>query len=71
MTDGKPSVSQIAEASRNGHGVQYEIVTYRGVEILVLRRNVENAIKITAEFTSDIEVIKLAETLGIKLRKFR
>lgn len=76
-TDGKPSVSQIAEASKagalNGRNgtIDYEIIEFRKVQILIPRKKLLPLIETTAEFTSDIEVINLAETLGIKLRRFR
>lgn len=71
MADGKPSIQQIASASQNGHSVKYEIVTYRGVEILIRRKLLLPAIEMTCEFTHDASAIQLAEELGIKLRKFR
>lgn len=70
MTDGKPTVSQIAEASKEGH-IQYEIVTYRGVEILMTKAPLRHAVEITYELTHDPEVEKLAGLMGIKLRRFR
>lgn len=71
MTDGKPTAHQIHEASQNGHTVQYEIITYRGVEILMRKKVLMNAIETTYEFTHDPDVEELAQACGIKLRKFR
>lgn len=65
----KPTVREIAEASKGGH-VRYEVISYQGVELLLTRDRLLNAVRITAEFTHDPEMEKLAETLGIKLRRF-
>jgi len=66
MTTGKPSVHEIAHASD-----KYEVVVYRGVEILMLKSMLHNSISVTAEFTHSPAVEELAETCGIKLRRFR
>lgn len=70
MTDGKPTVSQIATASKDGH-IQYEIVTYRGVVILMTKARLKPAVEITAQMTHDPKVEELAGQMGIKLRRFR
>lgn len=78
MTDDqRPTVRQIAETSKTGclkhrYGtIQYEVVKYEGVEILISKDRLYNAIRVSAEFTHNPEIEKLAEKLGIKLRRFR
>ncbi|MDP2753357.1 MAG: hypothetical protein Q8P40_03080 [Nitrospirota bacterium] len=68
--DGKPTIREIAEASKHGY-IEYEIITFRGVEILIIKDRLYGAIETTAEFTHDPRVEELAKKLGIKLRKFR
>ena len=62
----KPSVHEIAHASD-----KYEVVTHKGVEVLVLKSMLHNAIRMTVEFTHDPAVEELAGICGIKLRRFR
>ncbi len=73
MTDGKPTIRQIYKASQSGAlgKRRYELVTVHGVEILMPMCYVRSAIEGTAEFTHSEDVIKLAEEMNIKLRKFR
>lgn len=66
-----PTAQEIADASNNGHRIQYEIVTYHGVPILILKSHLMRAITITAEFTRDKRVEQLARDFGITLRRFR
>ncbi len=70
MTDSKPTVSQIAAASQGGY-VQYEVITYRGVEILMIKAWLKPAIERTYELTHDPDVETLAREMGITLRRFR
>jgi hypothetical protein len=65
-TDGKPTIREITAASDI-----YEIVTFRGVEILLSRKVLFSAIETTYEFTHDPPVAQLMTQLNIKLRKFR
>ncbi len=67
--DGKPTVREIAEASK-GY-IKYEIITFRGVEILITKDRLYGAIETTAEFTHDPGVEELAKKLGMKLRRYR
>ncbi len=71
----KPTVWQIYEASKAGalYGGKnkYEIVKFHDVEILMPVSKLLPAIETTVEFTGDLSVIKLAEEMNIKLRKFR
>lgn len=67
----KPTVREIAEASRQGYRIKYEIITCQGVEILITRDKLYHAIETTAEFTHDKRVEELAKNLGIKLRRLR
>lgn len=69
--DGKPTVREIAEASKHGYRIKYEIITCQGVEILITRDKLYHAIETTAEFTHDPRVEELAKRLGIKLRRFK
>lgn len=57
--DGKPTVREIAEASK-GY-IEYEIITFRGVEILITKDRLYGAIETTAEFTHDPRVEELAK----------
>ena len=75
--DGKPTIYEIAEASKAGAlngrwgAREYEIITFRGVEILVKRKILETAIEVTHEWTHDLDVEKLSREMGITLRRFR
>lgn len=66
----KPTVKEIAEASEHGY-IRYEIITFQGVEILITKNRLYDAIETTAEFTHDLKVEELAKKLGLKLRRFR
>lgn len=67
MTDDKPTIHEIADASNT----KYEIITYRGVEVLIRRSALETAIELSVEWTHNKVVEELAKECGIKLRRFR
>ena len=54
-----------------GGKVEYDLIEYRGVKLLITRSKIKSLVEITAEFTHDPEAEKLAGELGIKLRRFR
>ena len=65
-----PTVEEIVKMSKGGH-VEYDSIEYRGVKLLITRPKIKSLVEVTAEFTHDPEVEKLAGELGIKLRRFR
>ncbi len=64
------TVEEVAAASQ-GAQAKYEIVTYRGVKILMPRTKIEHAVEVTHELTHQQDVEQLAKDMGITLRKFR
>lgn len=69
MSD-RPTIDQIVEFSKNREP-KYGTVTFNGVRLLITEKKIRDAIAVTAEFTHDPDVEKLATDMGIKLRKFR
>jgi len=65
-----PTVEEIVKESK-GKTVEYELIEYRGVKLLIPRSAIKTLVEATCEFTHDPEAEKLAGELGIKLRKFR
>ena len=65
-----PTVEEIVKASKGGH-IEYDLIEYRGVKLLITRAKIKSLVEITAEFTRDPAVETLAGELGIKLRRFR
>lgn len=65
-----PTVEQIAEATKGGL-IKYEVIIFKGVKLLITREKLKPSIDRTYELTHDPEVKKLAESMGIKLRRFR
>ena len=65
-----PTVEEIVKVSKGGH-VEYDIIEYRGVKLLITRAKIKSLVEVTAEFTRDPAAEKLAGELGIKLRRFR
>ncbi len=65
-----PTVEEIVKMSKGGH-TEYELIEYRGVKLLITRSKLKSLVEVTAEFTHDPAVEKLAGELGIKLRRFR
>jgi len=65
-----PTVEEIVKASKGGK-VEYDLIEYRGVKLLITRSKIKSLVEITAEFTHDPAAEKLAGELGIKLRRFR
>ena len=65
-----PTVEEIVKASKGGYA-EYDIIEYRGVKLLITISKIKPLVEITAEFTHDPAVEKLAGELGIKLRRFR
>lgn len=65
-----PTVEEIVKVSKGGK-VEYDLIEYRGVKLLITRSKIKSLVEITAEFTHDPEAEKLAGELGIKLRRFR
>lgn len=65
-----PTVEEFVNESK-GKAVEYDIIEYRGVKLLIPRSIIKTLVEATCEFTHDPEAEKLAGELGIKLRKFR
>ncbi len=65
-----PTVEEIVKASEEGQ-VKYDIIEYRGVKLLITKSRLKPLIEITCELTHASGAEKLAEELGIKLRRFR
>lgn len=65
-----PTIREIVNASKDG-AVQYDEIVYKGVTLLTTKAKVKDLIRTTWEFTKDPAVKKLAEELGIELRKLR
>ncbi len=65
-----PTVEEIVKASK-GKTIEYDIIEYRGVKLLIPWPTIKSLVEATCEFTHDPEAEKLAGELGIKLRKFR
>lgn len=65
-----PTIEEIVESSKGGY-IQYVTIEYRGVKLLTTRAKVRQLINVTWELTQDPAMKKLAEELGIELRKLR
>jgi hypothetical protein len=65
-----PTVEEIIKVSKGGN-IEYDLIEYRRVKLLIPRSTIKSLVEVTAEFTHDPAVEKLAGELGIKLRKFR
>lgn len=65
-----PTVDEIAEASKLGH-IKYEVIEFRKVKLLATPDRIRASIDRTWELTHDPDVEKLAEEMGIKLRRRR
>lgn len=65
-----PTVEEIVKMSKGGK-VEYDIIEYRGVKLLITRSKIKSLVEVTAEFTHDHAAEKLAGELGIILRRFR
>lgn len=66
MVDGKPTAQQISEVSD-----RHILIEYKGVPLLFRKSAFLTAVTLTAEWTHDPTVEKLAQEMGIKLRRFR
>jgi hypothetical protein len=64
---GVPTVEEIVKMSKGGC-VEYDLIEYRGVKLLITISKIKPLVAITAEFTHDPAAQKLAGELGIKLR---
>lgn len=64
------TVEEIVKASKGGN-VEYDLIEYRGVKLLITRTKIKSLVEVTCEFTHDPAAEKLAGELGIKLRRFR
>ena len=65
-----PTVEEIVKDTK-GKTVEYDIIEYRGVKLLIPWPTIKSLVESTCEFTHDPEAEKLAGEMGIKLRKFR
>lgn len=65
-----PTIEEIVNESK-GKTIEYDIIEYRGVKLLISRSTIKSVVEATCEFTHNPEAEKLAGELGIKLRKFR
>lgn len=63
-----PTVEEIVKASK-GNTVEYDMIIYRGVKLLITVSKIRPLVAITAEFTRDEQAEKLANDLGINLRR--
>lgn len=64
------TIEEIVTESK-GKKLEYELIEYKGVKLLIPKSIIKNMVEITCEFTHDPAAEKLAGELGIKLRKFR
>ncbi len=65
-----PTIEDIVRMSKGG-SVEYDTIEYRGVKLLITISKIKPLVAVTAEFTHDPAAQKLAEELGIKLRRLR
>ena len=65
-----PTVEDIVKTSK-GCTVEYDIIEYRGVKLLITISKLKPLVAVTAEFTCNPAAQKLAKELGIKLKGFR
>lgn len=63
-----PTVDEIVEASKGGF-VKYEAIEFKKVKLLMTVDRLKPSIDRTWELTHDPEVEKLADEMGIKLRR--
>ncbi len=63
-----PTADEIAEASKLGH-IKYVVIEFKKVKLLITPDRIRASIDRTWELTHALDVEKLAEELGIKLRR--
>ncbi len=62
-----PTVDDIVRMSK-GCTVEYDIIEYKGVKLLITISKLKPLVAVTSEFTHDPSAQKLAMELGIKLK---
>jgi len=65
-----PTVDDIVRMSK-GNTVEYDIIEYKGVKLLITISKLKPLVAVTSEFTHDLGAQKLAQEMGIKLKGFR
>jgi hypothetical protein len=68
--DREEILSRIVEMSK-GQTVEYQLVNFRGIPLLITKNKLEPLISRTWELDHDTELEKIAKEFGITLRKFR
>jgi len=63
-------IEKIAEVSK-GMTIEYEIIRFNGIPLLITKSKLKPLIAITWERTHDPALEPIAKMLGVELRKFR
>ncbi|MGB8216299.1 MAG: hypothetical protein WCE94_03265 [Candidatus Methanoperedens sp.] len=63
-------VNKIVEVSK-GMTIEYEVVKFNGISLLITKSKLKPLIALTWERTHDSELEKFAKGIGLELRKFR
>lgn len=65
-----PTIEDFVQASV-GALYQYDIIEYHGVKLLIPKNRIKELVRVSWERTYNPEIQKLADEMGIELRKLR